>query len=300
MNDTAEFLQETVESVRPTVHMTPAKRGKVLEIGTGFSAMAFREKDFSGAMDPLVMVDHYRMTEPTFGAHPHAGVSAVSVLFEDSVGEFHNRDSLGNDFDLMPGDLYWLNAGSGVIHDESPRAGANTHGLQVFVNLPATERKRAPKSLHVKAGSMPVYESDGSRVRVLLGESNGMTGQQSPALPMTILDGYIHSKSFYSHPLKEEENAWIYAVEGELIVMVGSRQVRLSSGQAIAISDVFSASGREIHLFNPEAEPAHFALFAAEPIHEAFVQKGGFVMSSEAEIEQVEAAFAAGKLGHLA
>jgi len=299
MNTSLNVTERPALNLRSSVNGTSAKEGKVLEIGSGFTALSFKEKDFSGAMDPLVMVDHYTMTEPTFGAHPHAGLSAVTVLFEDSEGKFHNRDSLGNDLDLMPGDLYWLKAGSGAIHDEAPRNGAKIHGLQVFVNLPSAERKSAPTSLHVKAENMPIFEGKGSRVRVVLGESNRMTGQQSPAQPMTILDGHLESKSFFSHQLKKQENAWIYAVEGALLVMTGDRKIRLSAGQAIAVSDVFPSSLNEIHLFNPDDSPAHFALFAAQPIDEPFVQKGPFVMDNEAEIAQVEADFAAGKLGYL-
>lgn len=142
MNTSINAEEKPAFNLASSLTVTSAKYGKVIEIGSGFTAMTFKEKDYFDSMDPLVMVDHYRMTEPTFGAHPHAGLSAVPVLFEDSEGKFHNRDSLGNDFDLMPGDLYWLKAGSGVIHDESPRQGAKIHGLQVFVNLPSVEKKK--------------------------------------------------------------------------------------------------------------------------------------------------------------
>eukprot|EP00903_Cladosiphon_okamuranus_P005214 g5212.t1 len=125
-------------------------------------------------MDPFIMVDHYTMTEPTFGAHPHAGLSAVTVLFEDTEGKFNNRDSLGNDFDINPGDLYWLNAGSGAIHDEAPRKGASIHGLQIFVNLPGRMKHQAPSSLHVKREDMPTLKGQGYRVRLVLGRSNGV------------------------------------------------------------------------------------------------------------------------------
>lgn len=299
MKPSLSEAEHTAFNMASSVNTRSAKSGKEIKIGQGFTALTFREKDFAGAMDPLVMVDHYRMTAPTFGPHPHAGLSAVSLLFEDSEGAFHNRDSLGNDFDLMPGDLYWLKAGSGVIHDELPRPGANIHGLQVFVNLPSEERKSAPTSLHIKAENMPIFEGKGSRVRVVLGESNRITGQQSPALPITILDGQIESKSFFSHQLNTQENAWIYTVKGELLVMAEGRQVRLSSGQAITVSDLLPATPSEIHFFNPADVPAHFALFAAKPIGETFVQKGPFVMDTEAEIAQVQADFSAGKLGFL-
>ncbi|MBR9910418.1 MAG: pirin family protein [Gammaproteobacteria bacterium] len=282
-----------------TASITAPHAGSPLEIGTGFTANAFRERDFGGTMDPLVMVDHYRMSEPTFGAHPHAGLSAVSVLFEDSEGEFHNRDSLGNDFDLLPGDLYWLKAGSGAVHDEAPRAGASIHGLQVFVNLPARLKQDAPASLRVKAQDMPALETDGHRVRVVLGASNGTTGQVSPALPMTILDGKIAAGSTFAHDLQSRDNGWVYAIDGEFELMVAGETVRLRAGQAIAIEATSASATNSFELTNLADSGAHFALFTAEPVKEAIVQKGPFVMNNEAEIAQVEADYAAGKLGHL-
>jgi len=282
-----------------TVSITAPVGGKELKIGAGFTANAFRERDFTGAMDPLVMVDHYHMNAPTFGAHPHAGLSAVSVLFEDSEGKFHNRDSLGNDFDLMAGDLYWLKAGAGVVHDESPRAGATIHGLQVFVNLPARMKQDAPKSLHVKVQDMPVLQTDGYRVRVVLGNSNGVTGQRSPALPMTILDGTMTAGFSFAHDLQAGENGWLYAIKGEIEVIVAGETVRLQTGESIAIQAASGFATNKIELTNVADSDAHFALFAAVPVKEAFVQKGPFVMSNEAEIAQVEADYVAGKLGHL-
>ncbi|BBN80329.1 short-chain dehydrogenase [Pseudoalteromonas sp. A25] len=295
INSTIEHADNQI--IAPT--MTAAKSGEVLRIGSGFEALAFRDKDFSGTMDPLVMVDHYIMTKPTFGAHPHAGLSAVSVIFEDSEGPFHNRDSLGNDFDIMPGDLYWLKAGSGVIHDESPRTGSKIHGLQVFVNLPAALRKSSPESLHVKAQNMPHIEYEGARVRVVLGQSNGVKGEQSPALPMTILDGQLHSNTTFSHALEMGENAWITVVSGELDVAVDGNPIRLVSGQATSISNVSSDTEATISMVNPSLKSVHFALFSGKPINETYVQKGPFIMGSEAEITQVEQDFSAGKLGKL-
>ena len=118
INAAMDFSQGS--TTRDTAFISEPLEGADLTVGSGFKAESFRAGDIGEAMDPLVTVDHYVMTETTFGAHPHAGMSAVSLLFEDSEGLFHNRDSLGNDFDLQPGDLYWLSAGSGAVHDESP------------------------------------------------------------------------------------------------------------------------------------------------------------------------------------
>ncbi len=269
-------------------------KGNPLSVGQGFDASSFRARDVGDVMDPLVMVDHYVMTEPTFGAHPHAGMSAVSLLFEDTRGRFHNRDSLGNDFDLQAGDLYWLKAGSGAVHDESPRAGARVHGLQVFVNVPQSRRFDAPASLLVRAAEMPVLETADYRVRVALGDSNGVVGAKSPALPMTILDGTIAPGGHFSHGVASRRGVWIQAIEGSLRVTTGEASQVLGAGEALAISsDVFS----EVRLNNISEGRAHFALFEGEPVNETYVQDGPFVMGSTAEIADIRTAWETGQLG---
>jgi len=299
MSAATSFARNLALDGATSASIAAPQAGTALEIGAGFTANAFRERDFAGAMDPLVMVDHYRMSEPTFGAHPHAGLSAVSILFEDSEGKFHNRDSLGNDFDLMPGDLYWLKAGSGVVHDEAPRAGARIHGLQVFVNLPARMKQDAPESLRVKAQDMPVLEAGGNRVRIVLGGSNGTMGQVSPALPMTILDGKVAAGATFTHDLQAGENGWIYAIAGGIELTIAGEKVRLQAGESIAIEATFGSGDHTIEFTNVAAPGAHFVLLAAAPVKEAFVQKGPFVMNNESEIATVEADYAAGKLGHI-
>jgi len=270
--------------------------GAPLTIGGGFKAHSFRAQDISELMDPLVMVDHYLMTESTFGAHPHAGLSAVSLLFEDSVGHFHNRDSLGNDFDLQPGDLYWLSAGSGAVHDESPRANSRTHGLQVFVNVPKALRFAAPTSLHVRSTDMPVISERNFRVKVVLGEWNGVRGATSPSISMTILDGIIQPGGSFSHASADRRGVWVQAVEGQLDIRINETERQLDPGQAIAID---SETGAEIRISNPFQERAHFALFDGAQIAESYVHDGPFVMDSEQQIMDIKAAYAAGQLGSI-
>lgn len=271
--------------------------GTDLTVGMGFEAQSFRARDIGEAMDPLVMVDHYLMTGPTFGVHPHAGMSAVSLLFENSEGLFHNRDSLGGDFDLRPGDLYWLSAGSGAVHDESPRANARIHGLQVFVNVPQTRRFEAPASLLIRSTDMPLIEDREYRVKVALGESNGVRGATSPSIQMTILDGTVHPGGRFSHEALDNRGVWVQAVEGSLHVVVGETVRHLACGQAIAVR----TDGRaEIRIGNPSRKSVHFALFDGARIAEAYVHDGPFVMGSEEQIANVNAAYEAGHLGSVA
>lgn len=273
--------------------------GNSLQIGDGFTGNGFREKEFEGVMDPLVLVDHYTMTAPTFGSHPHAGLSAVSILFEDTTGKFHNRDSIGHDFDLEAGDLYWLKAGSGVVHDESPREGAIIHGLQVFVNLPKKDKKTQPESLHVKSAEMPRIIEKGVNVRVVLGNSNSKDGKQSPVTPMTILDGTIAPESQFSHTLNRGDHVWCYVISGIVEVRLEGKKHRVSEGQALALSKEEGTGSNNVTVLNRSSSDAHFVLFNAQPIKEDFVQKGPFIMNTEEEIKEIERAYSEGKLGRI-
>ena len=279
--------------------LSPPLSGKSLSIGKGFEAQSFRAKELEAAMDPLVMVDHYVMTEPTFGVHPHAGLSAVSLLFEDGKGRFHNRDSLGNNLDLHPGDLYWLKAGSGALHDEAPRPGSRIHGLQVFVNLPQRQRHDRPMSFHVRGDEIPVISGEKYRVRVVLGSSNGVNGFKAPDSSMTILDGSVSGHGVFAHRLEANRNAWIHAIDGDLSVTVEGSLHQLRQGQALTVSSPAGGQPADLRLQSHEQKNTHFALFDAEPILEPYVQQGPFVMGTLAEMADVQAAYKAGQLGEI-
>lgn len=282
------------EGARAT--MTRPISGSMLNIGSGFTAHSFRAREVGTAMDPLVMVDHYVMTEPTFGAHPHAGMSALSLLFEDTTGQFHNRDSLGNDFDLQPGDLFWLKAGSGALHDEAPRPGSRIHGLQVFVNVPQVERFDAPDSLLVRAQAMPVLAAKGYRVRVAIGASNGVVGAKSPSIPMTVLDGLVNPRASFVHRVADRRGVWVHAIAGDIEVMLDDKEHRLSNGQALAIR---TTAATQLTIMNRSASQTQFALLEGQRIDEPFVQEGPFVMGSHAQIKEIKSAYETGLLASL-
>lgn len=274
--------------------MTPIQ-GRPFSIGTGFDALNFTHTMYAGTMDPFIMVDYFTMTEPTFGPHAHAGLSAVTILFEESEGAFNNRDSLGNNIDLMPGDLYWLKAGRGAVHDEKPSPGARTKALQVFVNLPARMKYDAPESLYVKSTDMPVYIGNGYRTRLMLGESDGLKGSSSPALHMTILDVYLEENASFSHEVPSGQTALLLAIKGWIGIQNGDRKLSLKSGTSVSIR---ARDNAQTLVFAGNSK-THFVILQAEPLDESFVQRGSFAMSTEKEIAAMFTAHAAGELGSL-
>lgn len=266
--------------------------GRPLSIGDGFQAQSYQHADFRGLMDPLIMVDHFVMTQPTFGTHAHAGLSAVTVMFEDSEGAFHNRDSLGNDLDLAPGDLYWFKAARGALHNEETRPGAKTHALQVFVNLTAEHRHDVPSAFHVAAADIPRLVGDRATARLVLGEGGGLEGALAPDNPLTLLDIDIKAGGHFTHTGDKDHHAWILAIKGTSRVTWNAGSADLQPGQAIAFADATDIS------FTSE-DGAHTVLFRGQPLRQAFVQRGPYAMGNTEELDGVEAAYRSGRLGSI-
>ena len=266
--------------------------GRPLTIGDGFQAQSYQHEAFRGLMDPLIMVDHFTMTEPTFGTHAHAGLSAVTVMFEDSEGAFHNRDSLGNDLDLAPGDLYWFKAARGALHNEATRPGARTHALQVFVNLSAEHRHDAPAAFHVAAADIPRLAGDKATARLVLGESGDVRGAIAPDIPLTLLDIDLKAGGQFTHSGDKDHNAWILAIKGTSRVMWDTGSADLQPGKAIAFADATNIS------FSSEGG-AQVVLFRGQPLRQAFVQRGPYAMGNTEELDAVEAAYRSGRLGSI-
>lgn len=283
-------VQHRLQIHDPRSAISVIQQGEKMTRGEGFEALSFTHRQLDGLMDPLIMVDHFTMTEPTFGPHAHAGISAVSVLFEDSTGSFRNRDSLGNDIELAPGDLYWLKAARGAVHDEAPIPGSRTHALQIFVNLPAVQKLDTPSARHVPATEMPVIEGPGHRVRVMTGESNGVTGATPPALPFTILDIALQTGGSFTHRVEPGDATWLHVIRGEIEVELDGIRHRLSSDGALAAHDA-----EEIRLLSVEGGQA--VLLGGTPLRESFVQKGPFAMRDADQLATVIAAHEAGELG---
>ena len=283
-------VQYTDQTHKSQAAITRFQEGEKMIRGTGFEALSFIHRQLDGLMDPLIMVDHFTMSEPTFGPHAHAGISAVSVLFEDSTGSFRNRDSLGNDIELAPGDLYWLKAARGAVHDEAPTPGSRTHALQIFVNLPAAQKQNMPNARHVPADEMPVIEGPDHRVRVMTGKSNGVLGATTPAMPFTILDIALQANGSFNHRADPGDASWLHVIRGEIEVEIDGTRHRLGHDTALA-----THGADEIHLLSGKGGQA--VLLSGAPLREAFVQKGPFAMSDTDQLAAVIAAHEAGEFG---
>jgi redox-sensitive bicupin YhaK (pirin superfamily) len=264
-----------------------------LHHGTGFRANGLRGSD--QVMDPYLMVDHYWMSEPTFGPHPHAGFSAVTYMFDDAETGFLNRDSRGDSSEIRPGDLHWTIAGAGVVHDEVPVTNGRTaHGLQIFVNLAAAKKHMPPGAIHIPRERMQMHtQAGGAQVKIAFGVYDDGVTKLAPLADFpteaTLLDIRFAAGQSFRYPVAPESTAFALVIRGS----VDSGEETLTEGRAVA----FDQSGGEIVL-RSEAD-SQVALFLGRPLRDPVVRHGPFAMTNQADLARAIADYQAGKMGHL-
>ena len=149
--------------------------------GAGVKLRRSISPHISNQHDPFLLFDHFAFNDPIegpirgFPMHPHRGIETVTYMLEGSV---NHRDSLGNSGLIGPGDVQWMTAGGGILHEEMPRRGPNgvIYGFQLWVNLPARLKMTNPVYQEVNSKSIPIYEKDGARIRIVAGSVDEVAG----------------------------------------------------------------------------------------------------------------------------
>ena len=233
---------------RQAIQVVPAKP---FSHGQGFIAYSVNQQSLGKEIAPFLQLDHYFMTQPTFAEHPHQGFSAVTYMFEDSEGSFFNEDSQGDRSTIAPGDIHWTQAGSGIRHNETPiEPGKMCHGIQMFVDLPLADKSLPAQAFHLTAAQIPVYTTDsGGRVRVVVGDANGLTSPLKISTKIRFLDVILPANSSIAerlgtrieHEVAADESVFLLAVKGS--GSVGEQQDVVEANQAT----LFTPVGNKIH-----------------------------------------------------
>lgn len=187
--------------------------------GSHFRASTLRDMDRTGAIDPVLGIDHAWMAGPTFPAHSHVGFSAVSYVFADAETGLLNEDSIGTRNLIRPGGLHWTAAGSGIVHEEVPaEPGKASRLLQIFVNLPPAKQSAPPFALSLEPEDVPVAELAGVRVRVPVGSFGDLNSPMAPPTKLTLIDASFDAGATLSIPVAAGENAFVVPVSGQISV----------------------------------------------------------------------------------
>ena len=239
--------------------------------------------------DPFLLFDHFAFNDPIegplvgFPMHPHRGIETVTYMLE---GNTRHRDSLGNMGVIGPGDVQWMTSGRGIMHEEMPKRGpeGTVYGFQLWVNLPAAEKMGMPRYQEVTADSIPTAGKNGTKVRVVAGRYNGVSGPvtEIAARPL-YMDVTLQAGEEFSLPVPTGHTVVAYVFEGRGLFGDGVDQI---------VDGVKMLTFGKGDLILARAAPnsnVRFMLMAGAPFGEPIVPYGPFVMNTEAEIRQAMA-----------
>jgi len=234
--------------------------------------------------DPFLMLDDFRAKDPGeylagFPWHPHRGIETVTYMLEGSV---EHGDSLGNAGTINAGDVQWMTAGSGIIHQEMPKP-VNGHmgGFQLWVNLPRANKMMDPRYQEIRTDRIPVVSpKSGITIRIISGSINGVTGPvRKIVADPEFLDVTLAPDTFFTHPVKEGYTAIAY-------VIGGTGTFDPEEGHHVANRDiVLFTNGASIWTRSFE-KGMRFLFVSGKPIGEPVAWRGPIVMNTREELRQ--------------
>ena len=266
-------IERTVSSV---VEPTPTSDGAGVRLRR---SIATRQLDY---LDPFLLFDHFGSDDPRaymagFPLHPHRGIETVTYMLDGSVA---HRDSIGNEGVIGAGDVQWMTAGSGILHEEMPKAGPRRlDGFQIWVNLPRKLKMARPRYQDVAAARIPEHvRPDGVVVRVVAGAVDGVEGavKEIYAEP-EYLDVSMPPRRVFEQPVPRGHTALAYVFQGE---------VGLGDGPAVEATRLAILGDGDVVRARTGDRPGRFLLLSGKPLGEPIARWGPFVMNTPEEIEE--------------
>jgi quercetin 2,3-dioxygenase len=268
----------TLRSIARILHGRPTVEGAGVRLRRVFG---FSETD---ATDPFLLFDHFGSDRPEeyragFPWHPHRGMETVTYVLKGRVA---HGDSLKNAGIIGAGDVQWMTAGSGILHQEMPEGDEDGRmdGFQLWVNLPAARKMTTPRYQEYGAADIPVVQAkDAVSVRVISGAFRGVRGPVTEvAGSPEYLDIRLLPNAPFEHSVPKNHTAFIYVFDGALHVVSDTESV-VSTGNAALLTTGETLSVRA------EVDGANFLLVSGTPLREPVAWRGPIVMNTQAELD---------------
>ena len=271
-------------------------------VGDGFPVRTlFSYDNLAKHISPFLLLDHAGPAEftPTserrgVGQHPHRGFETVTIVYK---GEVEHRDSTGSGGTIGPGDVQWMTAASGIVHEEFHSKGFATSGgtlemVQLWVNLPAKDKMADAGYQTILDGDIPniALKDQAGSLRLIAGEFDGHTGPARTFTPIDVWDLRLKGGKLLTLDLHEGRNT-------ALVVLRGTVQVNGLESVGEGQLALFDRKGDQLTL--EASQDAVVLLLSGEPIDEPIVGHGPFVMNTEQEIHQAFADFQSGRFGRM-
>lgn len=271
-------------------------------VGDGFPVRnLFPSNGLQREVNPFLMLDyagpkHFTPSDKPRGVeqHPHRGFETVTIAYQGSV---QHRDSAGNSGVIFPGDVQWMTAASGVLHEEMHETQFTKNGgtfemIQLWVNLPAAQKMSAPRYQAITKEQIPVVNfATGGHARIIAGEFNGVKGAASTFTPVNLWDVELKAGERVELTLPEGHNASVVLRKGDVTIN-GTSALK---GEALIAT--LSPEGTSITL--EATADTSLVILTGEPINEPVASYGPFVMNTREEILQAVEDFKSGRFGQL-
>ena len=231
--------------------------------------------------DPFLMLDAFDSTNPDdytkgFPWHPHRGIETITYLVK---GDIEHGDSLGNSGSILDGDCQWMTAGSGIIHQEMPKAADRMLGVQLWLNLPAKDKMTAPKYGDIKNKNVPVVAENGNKVHIIAGEYKGTPGAfEAGYVKATYLDVEAAPGSEWSFNSEKDATLFIYILQGTGSFAPDSRET-ITEKHAVLFNE------GEVFWVKAAEQGIRFLLFSGKPLKERIAWGGPIVMNTQEELD---------------
>jgi len=246
--------------------------------------------------DPFLMLDHIGPVKYGPGEakgapwHPHRGFETISYGLQ---GELQHQDSMGNKGTLRAGDVQWMTAGSGIIHDESPskgmlEKGGTMEGFQIWVNLPSDKKMIPPFYQDVNKSKIPSVTDGNTTIYVIAGEARGQKAIISTTTPIFYLDVHSAKGEDFILDIPIEMNALCYVYRGAAIFGSNEKEAKLHDMVRLA------QDGTKLRV--QTKEKSQFLVLAGIPLNEPVARHGPFVMNTKEEIMEAFSDYQLGKL----
>jgi len=271
-------------------------------VGDGFPVRnLFPSNDLDREVDPFLMLDYagpqlFSATDHPrgVGEHPHRGFETVTIMYEGAVA---HRDSAGNSGVIGPGDVQWMTAASGIVHEEMheknwAKKGGTFHAIQLWVNLPKTHKMSRPGYQTILDADIPSIDlEDGAgRLRVIAGSFQGRRGPARTFTPIELYDLQLKAGKDISLTMSTEHNTAVFVLQGR-----ASANGSQAAGEAELI--VLKRNGSQVTI--EAKEDSRLLIMSGKPIEEPIARYGPFVMNTKAELIEAVQDYQAGKMGHL-
>lgn len=244
--------------------------------GAGVSLVRVLGNQTVKEFDPILMLDSFDSTNPEdyiagFPMHPHRGIETISYLYK---GKMKHKDTLGNEDEISDGEVQWMNAGSGILHEEEVPEADRLLGVQLWLNLPQKEKMSHPTYNKIHREDIPEIEIDGGMLRLLAGSYKDHEGFKSDHLPLDYYDIHLEKDAKITLNMDKDDSLMVFTLLGEISI----NGEKIEEKTAVKLTE-----GDELEIVNT-GEKAQVLYMKSRKLEEPVAWAGPIVMNTQKEL----------------